>query len=148
MRKTYLYQFIVYLILYTIIAVAFSSCSSQRCNYHNKRAKALGCLTDHSDTIWHTDTIRGFSVDTVFKFTDSSAVDTVWIVSNGAKVQTVIKWKEKLVEQTITKKDTVIKTLQITKYKNFEVEVNKIPWWIKLAMVVMGIVITLLAFKK
>lgn len=132
-----------------IIAIILTSCSSQkRCERHLERCKDLGCLTTTADTIVQFDTVRGFSIDTVFKFTDSSAIDTVWIVSNGVKVQTVIKWRDKVVEQTITKKDTVIKTLQITKYKNFEVEVNKIPWWMKLVLAVMAITILFLIFKK
>ena len=149
MKKSISIWVIYCAIVSTVLMVCLSSCStSKRCERHLKRCKDLGCLTTTADTVFSYDTIKGFSKDTVFRFTDSSAVDTVWIVSNGVKVKTVIRWHDRIVEQSITKKDTVIKTLQITKYKNFEVEVKKTPWYVWLIIALMGITILYQVFKK
>ncbi len=98
-----------------ILILFFSACSTQKkCNRHINRLTELGCLK--SDTITKYDTIKGFQVDTMIKFDTLNYSDTMIIIKDGVKVQTIIKWKNRIVEQSITQKDTIIETKSINKY--------------------------------
>lgn len=105
----------VILILLFILLVTFSSCQSikereqKRCQKHY--IKSAPCRT--KDSIWITDSIKGWSTDTIVKFSDSSRTDTLILEKNGVVTKTVVKWKERTIEQQIIKRDTVYKKLII-----------------------------------
>ena len=125
---------------YILILLFLSSCS---CAYHVKQATKKGCIKYENDTIVKYDTLRGFKIDTVVQF--HNEVDTLLIDSGGIKSVVVIRWKDKIVSQTIAKKDTVIKTVSVNHNTKVEIPVKFTPWW------VWGLIILLtlgLVFKK
>ena len=118
-----------------IISLFIFSCSAEkRCLHHTSMAKKLGCITDHSDTIYHTDTLRGFTFDTVVQYHND--IDTLLVDSGGIKVRTIINFKDRIVTQTINKRDTIFKSIEVTKYKNFEIPVYKTAWYIWGALII------------
>jgi len=132
---------------YLLIIILLCSCSVQkRCERHLEKAKQFGCLVIKNDTIIKLDTISGFRVDTVVQYRDS--IDTLVIEKEGIKSITIIKWKDKIVSQTITKKDTIFKTQYINRSIETIKEVVKIPWWIWLIIGFLGVVSFGLLFKK
>lgn len=121
-----------------ILIVLFASCSTQKkCNRHINRLTELGCLK--SDTITKYDTIKGFQIDTFIKFSDSSHSDTIIIEKNGVKTETIIKWKTKEVKQTISQKDTIIKTKLVN---NYLIKKEKyIPNFLKVAIISLSLLL-------
>jgi hypothetical protein len=134
------------IILMVGILLLFSCSAEKRCLHHTSMAKKLGCITDHSDTIYHTDTIRGFTIDTVVQYHND--IDTLLVDSGGIKVRTIINFKDRIVTQTINKRDTIFKSIEVTKYKNFEIPVYKTRWWVYLLIVFLLLIILGLAFRK
>lgn len=125
MKKLITITFIAYLIL---LAISLSSCNaSKKCERVSSKAIRLKCFKN--DTITKYDTILGFKLDTLIKFDTLNFEDTIVVVKNGVEVQTIIKWKERVVSQSVLQKDTIIKTnyinRTITKTKNV------IPMWAK-----------------
>ena len=125
MKKLITITFIAYLIL---LAISLSSCNaSKKCERILSKGERLNCFKN--DTITKYDTILGFKVDTLIKFDTLNFEDTIVVVKNGVEVKTIIKWKERVVSQSILQKDTIIKTnyinRTITKTKNV------IPMWAK-----------------
>jgi len=132
---------------YLLILILLCSCSqSQRCQRHLTKSVKLGCVKFENDTIVKYDTFTGFRIDTVVQF--HNEVDTLLIDSGGVKSVTIIRWKDKIVSQTITKKDTIIKTVSVNHNTKFEVPVYSIPWYIKLLIASLMLICLLLAFKK
>lgn len=126
-----------------IIILLFASC---KCEYHVRKAKEGGCLAN--DTVILIDTIHGWSTDTVFNSdtTVLKAVDTFYLEKYGITVKTVVKWRERQITETVTKKDTVFKRVHHT-VKEVST-VDKIPFWVYLVFCVGGVVILALALKK
>lgn len=125
MKKLITITFIAYLIL---LAISLSSCSaSKMCERVVSKAERLKCFKN--DTITQYDTILGFKLDTLIQFDTLNFEDTIVVVKNGVEVKTIIKWKERVVSQSVSQKDTIIKTdyinRTITKTKNV------IPMWAK-----------------
>ena len=130
-----------------IFLMTLSACSVQkRCERHLKKAEQFGCLKIKNDTIVKLDTIKGFRVDTVVHY--HNEIDTLLIDSGGVKSITIIRWKDKIVSQTITKKDTIIKTEYINRNIETIKEVTKIPFWIWLIIGFVGVISLGLLFKK
>lgn len=135
----------IVLVIAAAVIIALTSCSEQkRCARFAKRHPA--CF--NTDTVWHTDTIKGFTVDTVFSASviDSSRVDTFTLVKDNVVVKTVIKWKDRIVYQNVQKSDTVVR--YATVYKSYPVSTKYIPWWVYLVIGVEGLVILLLAIGR
>jgi hypothetical protein len=111
-----------------------ASCQSYRAERKINKLKEWGYLSD--STIVKYDTIRGWSLDSVYIFDTTTLTDTISIVKNGIKSVTVIKWKERQVKQILTQKDTIFE-------HKFTTKVIKEPakWWDKL-----GIVFGVIAF--
>ena len=65
-----------------------ASCQSYRAERKINKLKQWGYLSD--STITKYDTIRGWSLDSVYIFDTLSKVDTISIVKNGIKSVTVI----------------------------------------------------------
>ena len=107
-----------------LISIILFSCNAEKncIKYTNKAIKG-GCLK--ADTTYVHDTLFGFSVDTTVVFDTLSKVDTLIVEQNGVKVKTVIQWKERIVNQKITERDTII-TKQIIKNN---VECPKFDKW-------------------
>ena len=132
---------------YILIILLLTSCKMQkRCVRHLRKAQQLGCLKITNDTIVKLDTIRGFRVDTVVQY--HNEIDTLFIDSGGVKSVTIIKWKDKLVSQTITKKDTILKTEYVNRNVETIKEVKKIPFWVWIIVGFLGVVSLGLLFKK
>lgn len=127
-------------ILLLALCIMLYSC---KCEYHLRKAKEGGCLAN--DTVILRDTLIGFSVDTVVQFDTMSFTDTLTIEKDGVRSTTVIRWKERLVTQEITKKDTIFKREHFTVKEIKTVE--KIPWWVYLVFCLGGVVILGLVFK-
>ena len=101
-----------------------ASCQSYRAERKISKLKEWGYLKD--STITKYDTIRGWSLDSVYFFDTTTLTDTINTVKNGIKVVTVIKWKERQVKQLLTQNDTIYTHKYTTK-------VIKEPrkWWDK-----------------
>jgi hypothetical protein len=113
-----------YLIL-TLIVI--SSCSKDyRATRKINKLKEWGYLKTDSVTI--RDTIQGFDTLIVRQFDTLNHSDTLFVVKDGVRVQTIVKWKERIIEQQITKRDTIIET----KFVRTEViKPTKVSWWNK-----------------
>ena len=128
-----------------IIIVLFSACSTQKkCNRHINRLTELGCLK--RDTINKYDTIKGFQYDTIVRFDTLSHSDTLVVIKDGVKVQTIIKWKERIIEHSILKRDTIIKNQFVN---DIVVETKEVmAWWVKWVFLMMLVACLLLIFRK
>jgi hypothetical protein len=130
---------------FIIISVLIFSCSTQKkCNRHINRLDKLGCLK--RDTITKYDTIKGFQYDTIVRFDTLSHSDTLIVVKDGVKVQTIIKWKNRIIEQSILKRDTIIKNQFVN---DIVVETKEVQsWWVKWVFLMMIVACLLLIFRK
>lgn len=92
-----------------VIILLITSCQSIR----DKRANnKMNWLMKHhylgDTTRWVHDTVVGWKVDTIFKSDTLKDVDTFTIVKDGIRTVSVVKWKERTLQLTMTKHDTVI----------------------------------------
>lgn len=130
-----------------IILTAFfllSSCESQRAANKTAWLKKKGYLS--ADTFYIKDTVKGFDTTFVRQFDTLNHTDTLTVIKDGIRVQTVVRWKDRIIEQTLTKRDTVVVRQQIrTVVTEFE---NKVPCWYWLILSGMGLVIFGLTFRK
>jgi len=108
------------------------------------KAKQLGCYT--TDTIERIDTIKGFSIDTLFISDSLTIIDTFTLVKDNIITKTIVNWKTKTIGQNLSKTDTIIKTKQVTNTVFKAVE--KIPWSYKIALGVLTLIILGLVFRK
>lgn len=135
--------FVIFLI--TLILTMLSSCSVQkRCQRHLSKAKDLGCYSLKNDTIVKYDTLVGYKIDTLF--TGVKEIDTFTLIKEGVQTTTIVKWRDKLINQTQTKKDTIIKRFEITRNHEIKIEVPKTPNSNKVIISLMGLVILLLGY--
>lgn len=138
MKKLIVLTLLGYLIL---MVITLSSCSaSKKCERVSSKAIRLKCFK--SDTITKYDTILGFKVDTLIRFDTLNYEDTIIVVKNGVEVKTIIKWKERVVSQSILQKDTIIKT----DYINSTIVNTKkvIPLWVRFVIFALVLSIVLL----
>ena len=92
-----------------VIIVLITSCQSIKDRRANNKMNWL--IKNHylgDTTRWVHDTITGWKVDTVFKGDTLKDVDTFVIVKDGIKTVSVVKWKERTIEQQLIKHDTII----------------------------------------
>lgn len=135
MKNILLFTTLFYLIL---LAISLSSCSaSKKCERIVSKGERLKCFKN--DTITKYDTILGFKHDTLIKFDTLNFEDTIVVVKNGVEVKTIIKWKERVVSQSVTQKDTIIKTDYIN--RTIVNTKKEIPLWVR--FVIFGLVISL-----
>lgn len=128
-----------------LFALMFTSCSVQkRCQRHLSKAKDLGCYSLKNDTIVKYDTLVGYKIDTLF--TGVKEIDTFTLIKEGVQTTTIVKWRDKLINQTQTKKDTIIKRFEITRNHEIKIEVPKTPNSNKVIISLMGLVILLLGY--
>ena len=135
MKKLIVLTLLGYLIL---MVITLSSCNaSKKCERVSSKAIRLNCLKN--DTITKYDTILGFKVDTLIRFDTLNYEDTIVVVKNGVEVKTIIKWRERVVSQSVLQKDTIIKTDYINStIVNTE---NVIPLWVR--FVIFGLVLSI-----
>jgi hypothetical protein len=107
--------------------VSLSSCSKDyRATRKINKLQSWGYLK--TDTITIRDTIKGFDTLIVKQFDTLNHSDTLFVVKDGVRIQTIVKWKERIIEQQITKRDTIIET----KFVRTEVlQPTKTNWWNK-----------------
>ena len=135
MKNLLLFTTLFYIIL---LAISLSSCSaSKKCERVVSKGERLNCFKN--DTITKYDTILGFKVDTLIKFDTLNFEDTIIVVKNGVEVKTIIKWKERIVSQSVTQKDTIIKTDIVN--RTIVNTKKEIPLWVR--FVIFGLVLSL-----
>jgi len=79
-----------------------------------------------SDTLIIRDTLKGFKTDTIFKGLNS--IDTFYQDTGGIKVQTIVRWQDRIINQQVIKKDTIIKTKTITNTPNLVIKEVRPKW--------------------
>lgn len=92
-----------------VIIVLITSCQSIKDRRANNKMNWL--IKNHylgDTTRWVHDTVTGWKIDTVFKGDTLKDVDTFVIVKDGIKTVSVVKWKERTIEQQLIKHDTII----------------------------------------
>jgi hypothetical protein len=117
-----------------------ASCQSYRAERKISKLRAWGYLSD--STITKYDTIRGFTLDSVYLFDTTTILDTITRIENGLKITTVIKWKQREVRQIVSQKDTIFE-------HKFQTKVIKQPinWWNRFKIgLIFGIVLTIAIF--
>jgi hypothetical protein len=117
-----------------------ASCQSYRAERKISKLRAWGYLSD--STITKYDTIRGFTLDSVYLFDTTTILDTITRIENGLKITTVIKWKQREVRQIVTQNDTIFE-------HKFQTKVIKQPisWWNRFKIgLIFGIVLTIAIF--
>ena len=135
MKNLLLFTTLFYIIL---LAISLSSCSaSKKCERVVSKGERLNCFKN--DTITKYDTILGFKHDTLIKFDTLNLEDTIIVVKNGVEVKTIIKWKERVVSQSVSQKDTIIKTDIVN--RTIVNTKKEIPLWVR--FVIFGLVISL-----
>ena len=135
MKNLLLFTTLFYLIL---LAISLSSCSaSKKCERIVSKGERLKCFKN--DTITQYDTILGFKLDTLIQFDTINFEDTIVVVKNGVEVKTIIKWKERVVSQSVTQKDTIIKTDIVN--RTIVNTKKEIPLWVR--FVIFGLVLSL-----
>lgn len=126
---------------YIIIIILLSSCSvSKRAERKIEWLKSKNYFT--TDTIIKRDTIHGFDTTVLRQFDTIGHTDTLIIEKQGVKTQTIIKWKERIVTQSITKADTVV----ITKIPP-QVKCPEPSWWWKFSEHIFIGVLAVFAFQ-
>lgn len=114
------------LIIATLILT--NSCSKQsRCNYHTSRAIKLNCLSVTNDTVFYTDTVKGWQFDTVFHSDTLKDIDTFVSKQDDIIIKKIVNWKTRIIKETVKKKDTVKTYYTITQKRT----VIKYPAWQK-----------------
>ena len=135
MKNLLLFTTLFYIIL---LAISLSSCSaSKKCERVVSKGERLNCFKN--DTITKYDTILGFKHDTLIKFDTLNFEDTIVVVKNGVEVKTIIKWKDRVVSQSILQKDTIIKTDIVN--RTIVNTKKEIPLWVR--FVIFGLVLSL-----
>ena len=103
----------IWVVSIAIVVMNLTSCSAEKkCVKHYTKALQGGCIT--SDTITHYDTIVGLKTDTIFKAINTNSIDTFMIDTGGIRVRTITNWKNRIIEQKIIQKDTIIKHQNVT----------------------------------
>ena len=110
-----------------IILTAFlllSSCESQRAANKTAWLKKKGYLS--ADTFYIADTVKGFDTTVIRAFDTLNHTDTLTVIKDGIKVKTIVRWKDRIIEQTLTKRDTVVVRQQI---RTVVTQIKKSKWW-------------------
>lgn len=92
-----------------VIILLITSCQSIKDRRANNKMNWL--IKNHylgDTTRWVHDTVTGWKVDTIFKGDTLKDIDTFVIVKDGIKTVSVVKWKERTIEQQLIKHDTII----------------------------------------
>lgn len=110
--------------------------------------KRNGYLVEKSDTVIHYDTIKGYSIDTFVRFDTLNSVDTFTLNTPNGEVRTIIRWKEREIIQRALEHDTIIQWKEITKTMIEFKTVEKTPFWVWLVIIVMGVVMLGLIFRR
>jgi hypothetical protein len=126
-----------------------ASCQSYRAERKINKLKSWGYLKD--STITKYDTIRGFTLDSVYLFDTTTILDTITRIENGLKVSTVIKWKQREVRQVITKRDTILEhkyTAKILKENRKWSDTFWVGFWVGCMCILLGFVFVITLVKK
>lgn len=125
--------------IYLILLFVLSSCSAEKkCQRRLKRA--LPCVEFKQDTLIIRDTLKGFKTDTLF--IGRNEIDTFYQDTGGIRVKTIVRWKDKVVQQDILKRDTIIEHKIIRQPYVKEVR----PKWLTGLLAGLGAFILLLMF--
>jgi hypothetical protein len=96
-----------------IITIVATSCNGpKQCTKHFNKALRGGCIT--ADTFTRYDTIVGLKTDTIFKGINVNLIDTFIIDTGGIRVRTITNWRDRIINQKITQRDTILKYQNVT----------------------------------
>ena len=116
-----------------ILAIAASLIILCSCNEQKRCARYVArhpkCFS--TDTVWRYDTLKGFQVDTVFYGDTIRNTDTFTLIKDGVSVKTVVQWRDRIIQQQVTKRDTIIKSYDVYIDKPVFKEVPTLFWWAK-----------------
>ena len=112
------------LIFGIVLLIFLSGCESQRAANKTAWLKKKGYLS--ADTFYIKDTVKGFDTTVVRQFDTLNHTDTLTVIKDGIRVQTVVRWKDRIIEQTLTKRDTVVVRQQI---RTVVTQIKKSKWY-------------------
>lgn len=138
---------------YILILLILSSCNIRqkitdyRANNKTEWLKKKGYLSQSADTIIRTDTIKGWNFDTVVIFDSSHITDTLTMLNGPDSVITIVKWKERIIRQIKTERDTILRDTTITNTKVVTKKEVIYPkwyeklWWLWIIVTLVGIIL-------
>lgn len=104
------------------LLIFLSGCQSQK--KWIAKGQAKGWLS--ADTFYIKDTVKGFDTTVIRQFDTLNHTDTLTVIKDGIRVSTIVRWKDRIIEQTLTKRDTVLVRQQI---RTVVTQIKKSKWW-------------------
>jgi hypothetical protein len=125
-----------------ILCLILASCSLQkRATRKITWLTEKGFITNSSDTVFVSDTIKGFTHDTVYYGDTFNNIDTFTLTKDNIISTTVVKWRERTIKETLMVRDTFKIYPKIVNNQTIKPPDTHSHWKFYLAIIAEGVVI-------